>query len=63
MLGQTYDAVPVNVKTALGEVAHRLQSPLAAEGVDWYIGGSTAAWLLGARLDPHDIDLGTSRPG
>jgi len=63
MLGQTYDEGPANVKPALGELVRRLSPPLAQEGIDWYIGGSTAAWLLGATLAPRDIDLGTNRVG
>ena len=63
MVGQVFEGAPVALETALGEVVGRIAAPLAQDRVDWYIGGSTAAWLLGARITPHDIDLGTTREG
>ena len=63
MLDQVYDRVPVRVEAALEEVVQRISGPLAEEGIDWYVGGSTAAWLLGAGVAANDIDLGTTRPG
>ena len=65
MLAQRYDSTPkpVPVADGLREIVRRLSAPLAEAGIAWYIGGSTAAWLQGAELAPHDIDLGTSRAG
>jgi hypothetical protein len=63
MLAQAHDGAPVGIEPALQEVVGRIAPPLRAEGVDWYIGGSTAAWVLGAPLTPGDIDLGTTRAG
>ncbi|MGP8076311.1 MAG: hypothetical protein ACLP8Y_06230 [Thermoplasmata archaeon] len=63
MLDQEYDAVPAAVVVALKEVVERVSAPLARDRVDWYVGGSTAAWLLGASVAPGDIDLATTREG
>jgi hypothetical protein len=63
MLRQTYEGVRPGVDGALAELVRKIAPTLRAEGVEWYVGGSTAARLLGAALDPHDIDLGTSRAG
>jgi hypothetical protein len=63
LVDQAYSAAPVPVERALPELVRRLAPPLDAEGVEWYVGGSTAAWLLGAQLRPRDIDLGTTRVG
>jgi len=63
MLDQVYEHVPVRVESALEEVLRRVSGPLAQEGVEWYVGGSAAAGLLGARVAPGDIDLGTTRAG
>ncbi len=63
MVDQAYSAAPAAVETALGEVVDRLSKGGDLSGRDWYVGGSTAAWLLGAAVLPHDIDLGTSRTG
>ena len=63
MIDQAYDHAPVAIETALSEVVRRISAPLAQDRVEWYIGGSTAAWLLGAPISPGDIDLGTTRPG
>ena len=63
MVDQVYDHVPARVSTALAEVVHRISGPLAQDRLDWHVGGSTAAWLLGAKVEPHDIDLGTTRAG
>jgi hypothetical protein len=63
MVDQVYAAAPVAVETALGEVVDRLTKGSDAGTDDWFVGGSTAAWLLGAAVAPHDIDLGTSRAG
>ncbi len=63
MVDQVYAQRPVPIARGLEELVDRVASPLAADGVVWYVGGSTAAWLLGASVAPHDIDLGTSRDG
>lgn len=63
MLAQRYGPTPVPVAEGLRELLGRLAEPLAREGIEWYVGGSTAAWLQGARVAPHDIDLGTTRAG
>jgi hypothetical protein len=63
MLDQAYDRAPARVEGALEEVVRRVAEPLAHGEVGWYIGGSTAAWLLGAAVVPADIDLGTTRAG
>ena len=63
MLAQTFDNVPAAVQPGLAEVVGRLAPTLEAEGVYWYVGGSTAAWLQGAEISPHDLDLGTTRAG
>jgi hypothetical protein len=63
MLAQAFEGVPAAVKPGLAEVVRRLAPVLEAEGVEWYVGGSTAAWLQGAEVVPHDLDLGTTRAG
>ena len=63
MVDQVYDSVPARIDASLEEVVRRVATPLAQDHLDWYIGGSTAAWLLGARIAPHDLDLGTTRAG
>lgn len=63
MVDQVYAGVPVPVDVGLEEVVGRLAGPLAADGIDWYVGGSTAAYLQGARIRPRDLDLGTTRSG
>ncbi|MGI0128745.1 MAG: hypothetical protein ACREEC_01085 [Thermoplasmata archaeon] len=63
MVDQAYSAAPAAIENALGEVVTRLSGAFPQGSEDWYIGGSTAAWLLGATVVPHDIDVGTSREG
>lgn len=63
MLDQVYDRAEVPIDTVLEEVVQRISGPLAQDGIDWYIGGSTAARLLGAAVAPSDLDLGTTRMG
>lgn len=60
MIDQAYAAAPVVMEPALAAVVDRISAEAAD---DWYIGGSTAAWLLGARITPRDIDLGCTRAG
>jgi len=63
MLAQAYDGTPAAVDAGVAELVHRLAAPLAAEGIEWYLGGSAGAWLLGSGVPPHDLDLGTTRDG
>ena len=63
MLNQVHGGAPVGIDVALSELVRRIAPTLRTEGVDWYVGGSTAARLLGATLLPKDIDLGTTRMG
>jgi hypothetical protein len=63
MLKQAHANEPAGVDSALTELIRRVAPALQSESIEWYIGGSTAARLLGASLAPHDIDVGTSRPG
>jgi hypothetical protein len=63
MIEQTYGSASVPIEAGLTEVVQRIGPALRDAGVPWYVGGSTAAWLQGARVQPHDIDLGTTRDG
>lgn len=63
MLAQAYDHRPAAVGASLEEVVKRISVPLARDRADWYIGGSAAAWVLGAGIVPGDLDLGTTREG
>ncbi|MGI0055496.1 MAG: hypothetical protein ACREBZ_07275 [Thermoplasmata archaeon] len=63
-LEQIYGSHRPTVADALAEVAGRLgEASLSNDERLWYVGGSTAAWLQGADLEPNDIDLGTNRDG
>jgi len=61
MIDQAFSGGPVPIDSALAEVVGRLDRLPAEAAGDWFVGGSTAAWLLGAKLTPHDVDLGTTR--
>lgn len=63
MIGQAYGDAPAAVGPGTAEVVGRIGPILDAEGIAWHIGGSVAAWLQGARVDPHDLDLATTRTG
>lgn len=63
MLRQRFDAAPVALERGLTELLDRLTSPLASEGIEWYVGGSAAVWLLGGAVQPRDLDVGTTRAG
>jgi hypothetical protein len=63
MLNQAYAGAPVGAESALEELVRRIGPGLTADGIEWYVGGSMAARLLGAAFDPADIDVGTTRAG
>jgi hypothetical protein len=63
MIAQAYDGAPAAVDPGLAEIVARVAKPLAEERIEWYVGGSAAAWLLGSGVAPHDLDLGTTREG
>jgi hypothetical protein len=63
MIDQAYSGLAPAVDSALDEVVNKLTASPAPDPGDWYVGGSMAARLLGARIEPHDIDLGVSRSG
>lgn len=63
MLEQRYAGRPATVDAALEEIAGRLSDPARGDSVPWYVGGSSAARLLGVSILPADIDLGTTREG
>jgi hypothetical protein len=62
-LRQRFGGGRVPADATLAEIVARLREPLQREGISWYVGGSMAARLLGAPIEPGDLDLGTSRPG
>ncbi len=63
MVDQAYAGAAVPVESTLVEVIARLDRLGVPASAEWFVGGSTGAWLLGAKLAPRDIDLGTSRAG
>jgi hypothetical protein len=63
MVAQAMLARPVPVAAILPDVVARLTAALDPDGVEWYIGGSAGAQLLGAPIAPRDIDVGTTREG
>lgn len=63
LIDQVYAGTVAPVASGTEELVARISEPLASEGIDWYIGGSMAAFLQGARLRPRDLDLGTTRSG
>jgi hypothetical protein len=63
MIAQAYDGAPATVDAGVEELVARLAAPLERDGIEWFIGGSGAAWLLGSGLLPHDLDVGTTREG
>jgi hypothetical protein len=63
MISQVFGGAPVAVEAGTQEVVRRIAPALEQEGIEWYIGGSAAAWLQGAPIRPHDLDLGTTRAG
>lgn len=63
LLEQQYSGRAAAVEAALLEIVSRVGESTEAPGRWWYVGGSTAAWLLGASIVPQDIDLGTDEAG
>ncbi len=63
MVAQAYLGAPAGIEAALAEIVRRLPASDATTPPDWYVGSSTAAWILGAARRPRDIDLGVSRAG
>jgi hypothetical protein len=63
MIDQAYAGSPVAVDDALAEVVERVARAGDVSEDDWYVGGSTAARVLGAAIAPNDIDLGVTRAG
>jgi len=61
LLDQAYAGRAVDVETAVPELLDRLERSGLSSPTDFYIGGSAAAWLLGAPLRPRDVDVGVSR--
>lgn len=63
LLEQEYSGRAPAIRGALEELAQRLGPPEEGGAHWWYIGGSTAAWLEGAKIAPRDIDLGVAPQG
>ncbi|HYK92437.1 MAG TPA: hypothetical protein VEY07_00120 [Thermoplasmata archaeon] len=63
MLRQSDPAVTVPFDSGLREVVKRVVGPMRDAGEPWFIGGSAAPAILGARVEPRDLDLGTTRRG
>jgi hypothetical protein len=63
MLGQVYRDVPASYDAGTKEVVDRIAPGMDREGIPWYVGGSMAARLLGAPVEPNHLDLGTTRTG
>ncbi|MGP8078741.1 MAG: hypothetical protein ACLQD8_06570 [Thermoplasmata archaeon] len=63
MIGQAHDGAPAAVEAGIAELLARVAGPLEREGIEWYVGGSAAAWLLGSGIRPRDLDVGTTRDG
>jgi len=63
MIDQAHAGAPAAVDAALREVVGRVAASREIAGDDWYLGGSTAARVLGAAIEPNDIDLGVTRAG
>jgi hypothetical protein len=63
MLRQALGLVEMPFDQALGELVRRIDGPLRDEGIEWYVGGSSAVRLLGGGGSPRDVDVGTTREG
>lgn len=53
VLRQAADMEPIPWRDALAEVCRRF----AADELDWWLGGSAALAVRGAKVGPHDLDL------
>lgn len=62
-LAQQYDHEAPAFEPALKEFVQRVAGELERHHVPWRIGGSTGAWLRGAKLLPNGIDIGTTADG
>ncbi|MGI0132293.1 MAG: hypothetical protein ACREDK_04275 [Thermoplasmata archaeon] len=63
MLAQEYGGAARPVATALADLVDRIGPVLDLEGLRWYVGGSTAAFVRGVDIAPRDIDVGCDRSG
>lgn len=63
MLRQATRLQPVPFARGLEATLERIVDPLTRAHVPWLVGGSAAPAILGARIDPHDLDLATTREG
>ena len=63
MVAQRAGRKPAPFEAGLAETLPRIVRALGPAGVPWIIGGSAGARLLGAELDPVDLDLATDRRG
>jgi hypothetical protein len=63
MLQQAFADRPIAVDEALQEIVRRVGPAFDREGIPWFVGGATAARLLGGDLRPRAIRLGTDRAG
>lgn len=62
-LRQKSGEVPVPFDAGVRETLRHIVAPLTEAKVPWFVGGSSAPTLLGAKLDPRDLDLGTTGAG
>jgi hypothetical protein len=63
MVAQRAGRKPAPFEAGLAETLPRIVHALGPAGVPWIVGGSAGARLLGAELDPIDLDLATDRRG
>jgi Aminoglycoside-2''-adenylyltransferase len=63
MLRQRQPGSHVPFAAGLRETLARIAAPLNEAGVPWWVGGSAGLALLGAPVEPRDLDLATTRTG
>lgn len=63
MLAQQYSHRAVPIETGLSKLLDAVGPRLAADQIPWAVGGSSSAWLRGAAVAPHDLDVVTTRTG
>lgn len=63
MVAQRAGRKPAPFEAGLAETLPRIVRALGPAGVPWIVGGSAGARLLGAQIDPVDLDLATDRRG